>query len=169
MSEMKSMGSSRRDFLRGAATVLSAPLLRSWAAWPGAGAVPARGPAQGVLALDNDWLFGGKLTPGALEPDFDDRAFARISLPHCVTPLSWRRWDPAVWQDEWIYRRHFSVPKEFRGLRLFLRFERAMAAAAPAVNGHELPHHVGGFLPFEYEITDLVRERRNVLSVAIDG
>jgi beta-galactosidase len=170
MSKFPAMGTSRRNFLRGgAATLLAAPVLRSWAVPSNAAAVPARGPAQGVLALDDDWLFGGKFRPEAVEADFDDTAFEHVSLPHCVAPLSWRRWDPAAWQDVWIYRRHFSVPEEFRGRRLFLHFDRAMAAATPSINGHALPQHMGGFLPFEFEITDLLRERGNVLSVAVDG
>jgi len=40
--------------------------------------------------LDQDWLFGGKLTPESLSPQFDDSAFAKITLPHCATKLSWQ-------------------------------------------------------------------------------
>lgn len=161
--------SSRRKFLcNGAAALLAHPVLRSWAAASGITA-EKRGRAQGVLGLDGDWCFGGKLKDGQLEPAFDDSAFARVTLPHCVAPLGWQKWDPAMWQDTWIYRRHFDLPAEFRGLRLFLRFDRVMAAATPVLNGHVLAQHLGGFLPFEYEITKLVQERDNVLAVAVDA
>jgi beta-galactosidase len=162
--------STRRKFLKGcaASVVLSPAVLRSWAAAADA-RVASRGPAQGVLPLDRDWLFGGKFQPPALDTAFDDAHFERITLPHCVAPLSWQKWDPAAWQDRWIYCRHFSVPESFRGLRLFLQFDRVMAAAAPVLNGQPLAQHLGGFLPFEYEITSLVREQNNVLSVAVDG
>jgi beta-galactosidase len=119
--------------------------------------------------LDNDWLFGGKLDPAAVAPAFDDSAFAKVTLPHCVAPLSWRGWQPAMWQDVWIYRRHFTVPPEARGQRLFLRFDRVMEAATPTINGHTLEQHLGGFLPFEREITGLDTDKDNVLSVAVDG
>ena len=161
---------SRRDFLRNCTTaaLCSAPVLRSWAAGSGS-IVPRRGPAQGVLSLDEDWLFGGKLRPGILDPGFDDAAFERINLPHTVTPLSWQKWSPDSWQDIWVYRKHFRVPPEFRGLRLFLCFDRVLAAANPSLNGRALPQHLGGFLPFEYEITNQMSGGDNLLSVAVDA
>ncbi len=126
--------------------------------------------AQRTVSLDQDWRFCGKSRPGALEPDFDDRSFPRATLPHTVTPLSWQNWDPASWQDVWVYRRNFSVPPDLRGMRLFLRFDRVMAAATPVVNGHRLEPHWGGFLPFESEITDLVSVGgENTLAVEVDS
>ena len=162
---------SRRQFLRGCAVAIasiSTPVLESWAVGRQFLA-KHNGPAQHTISLDQDWLFGGKLTAAASEPDFDDSAFSRVTLPHCVTQLSWQKWDPAAWADVWIYRRHFAVPPELHGLRLFLKFERVMAATTVTVNGHALPQHLGGFLPFEYEITDLVRDEDNVLAVAVDS
>ncbi|HKO11154.1 MAG TPA: glycoside hydrolase family 2 TIM barrel-domain containing protein [Acidobacteriaceae bacterium] len=127
------------------------------------------GPAQRVLDLKADWLFGGKWTAGAMQPDFADGAFSRVALPHCVAPLSWRNWDPAAWEDVWIYRRHFDVPREMRGLRLFLHFDRVMEGARVTLNGHDLGEHLGGFLPFAYEVTNIARESDNVLAVAVDA
>jgi beta-galactosidase len=125
--------------------------------------------AQRTMSLDAGWIFGGKLQPSATDPAFDDAGFARINLPHTVTQLSWQNWDPASWQDAWIYRRHFTVPPELKTQRLFLHFDRVMAGATPIVNGHNLEPHLGGFLPFEREITGLTRDGNNVLAVAVDS
>jgi beta-galactosidase len=127
------------------------------------------GPAQFAFPLDTNWLFGGKFNPAGLDPGFDDSTFSQITLPHSVVPLSWRKWDPDTWQDVWIYRRHFDIPSQLRGSRLFLHFDRVMAAATPALNGHRLPQHLGGFLPFEYEISALSRDKNNVLAVSVDS
>jgi len=156
---------SRRGFLQScaAAALVSVPVLKSWAE------ASHRGPAQRTLSMDRNWIFGGKLQPAALEPGFADAALPRVTLPHCVTPLSWQNWDPATWQDVWLYRRHFTVPPDLKDLRLFLHFDRVMAATTPVVNGHSLPQHLGGFLPFEYEITDIVNDHDNVLAVAVDS
>lgn len=54
-------------------------------------------------------------------------------------------------------------------MRLFLGFDRALAAATPSLNGRALPQHLGGFLPFEYEITDQVNAEDNLLTVTVDG
>ncbi|HUA97908.1 MAG TPA: glycoside hydrolase family 2 TIM barrel-domain containing protein [Terracidiphilus sp.] len=161
---------SRRGFLRGgaAAAVVSLSALKGWELQSPEN-VTAGGAAQLVLPLDSGWLFGGKLTTGALEAAFADGRFVRVTLPHCVTPLGWRNWDPAAWEDVWIYRRHFALPHGFSGMRLFLQFDRVMEGASPVVNGHALPGRVGGFLPFEYEITGKVQSGENVLAVAVDS
>ncbi len=112
------------------------------------------GPRTRVLRLDRDWQFD---------------ASHSVNLPHCVTRLSWQKWDPATWQKVWTYRRRFALPSQFRGLRVFLHFEGAMVSATPAVNGHALPQHRGGYLPFRYEITHLLKEDDNVLALDLDS
>lgn len=125
--------------------------------------------AQHVVPLNGDWLFGGKLTPGAADAAFNDSGFTRVVLPHSAVPLSWEGWNPAAWEEQWIYRRHFSVPKEWSGQRVFLHFDRVMEGATPVVNGQALEPHIGGFLPLEREITHAVKPGENVLAVIVDG
>ncbi|HTV54616.1 MAG TPA: glycoside hydrolase family 2 protein, partial [Terriglobia bacterium] len=122
------------------------------------------------FSMDQNWLFGGKLRDlGALQPAFNDAAFSQVTLPHCVAKLSWQNWNPSDWEDVWVYRRHFDAPGEALRQRFFLRFESVMVGAAPVVNGHALPHHLGGYLPFQYEVTDLLRKSDNVLALAVDS
>ena len=166
---MKITHISRRGFIRGCAA--SAALGPAVLTWCDEKKLPDRssGPAQRIVSLDQDWLFGGKLQPAATDPAFNDAAFTPVTLPHTVTPLSWQNWDPTAWQDSWIYRRHFAVPPELRHLRLFLHFDRVMEGATPIVNGQNLEPHLGGFLPFDREITSLVRDSGNVLALAVDS
>src|SRR5258708_1630722 len=130
---------SRRDFVQrcavGALAFTAAPMLRAQS--PRAAAQgEASGAATRELPLDRDWLFGGKFHAAAVAPQFDDAAFARVSLPHCVATLGWQNWDPATWQDVWIYRRHFASPEGFAGRRVFLHFDGVMVGATPTINGH---------------------------------
>ncbi len=160
---------SRRSFIRGsAATAVLGPAVLTWSQAT-ASTTRQNGPPQYILPLDRDWLFGGKFTPAAIAPAFEDSKFAHVTLPHSVTPLSWQNWDTESWQDVWIYRRHFSIPPEFKNLRLLLHFDRAMASATPSINGQSLEPHAGGFLPFDREITDLVRAGENILAVSVDS
>lgn len=131
-------------------------------------AAPPAGPARRHVSLDRDWRFGGKLTDAALEPEFDDRSFAPVTLPHCVSRLSWQDWEPAAWHDVWIYRRHFASPAH-RPHRVFVEFDGVMTSASPSINGHALPTHRGGYLPFRYEITGHLTAGDNVLAVAVDS
>jgi len=160
---------SRRQFLRnavlGASAVTIIPMLGCRSGWP----QKAAGAASRNLPLDNDWLFGGRFSDAAAQPAFDDSAFVRVSLPHCVSKLSWQGWEFSDWADVWVYRRHFSLPEGCGGQRIFLHFEGVMTGATPFVNGYALPPHRGGYLPFRYEITQLVGTRDNVLAVAVDA
>lgn len=161
---------TRRKFLEGCgATVLaSSAVLESWGAEAHAAAHKS-GPAQRVFSLDRDWLFGGKLNAVALEPSLDDAAFSPITLPHCVVPLSWQNWDAAAWEGIWFYRRRFSASQEFANRRVFLKFDGVMVTANPSINGTSLPTHQGGYLPFTYELTSLLRKSDNVLDVKVDS
>lgn len=86
-----------------------------------------------------------------------------------MTELSWRQWDPATWEKDWIYRRHFDVPAELANLRLFADFDGALSGATLTLNGQPAGQYQGGYLPFSQEITGLVRPRGNVLAVRLDA
>lgn len=126
-----------------------------------------------TCSLDGNWLFGGEIdstapAPHSLDQAFDDSSFTHFTLPHCVTPLSWQKWDPATWQHVWLYRRHFEMPDEPAPHRVFLQFDRIMTAATLNLNGHALEPHVGGYLPFEREITGIVQQN-NTLAIRVDS
>ncbi len=44
-----------------------------------------------------------------------------------------------------------------------------MTGAKPVFNGTSLPEHLGGYLPFSYELTQWAKEGDNVLEVEVDG
>ncbi len=166
----KGHGISRRKFVRNCTAGPLAPLALSSLWLPGTARANAPpGPAHFRLPLDGDWLFGGRVTADAMNKQFDDAGFPGVSLPHCVSRLSWQDWDPAAWEHVWAYRRHFSLPHEFRNRRVFLQFDGVMVGATPVINGHSLPEHLGGYLPFRYEITAWLTGGDNVLAVAVDS
>ncbi|MDD3275790.1 MAG: beta-glucuronidase [Kiritimatiellales bacterium] len=53
------------------------------------------------------------------------------------------------------YERHLFVSDRLQGQRVCLRFGSAEHTATVWVNGTEVAHHVGGFLPFEADISDI--------------
>ena len=58
--------------------------------------------------FNQGWLFGGPYASGAETPGHDDSGYARVTLPHTVTDLSWTGWDYRAWERTWIYRKHFD-------------------------------------------------------------
>ena len=162
---------SRRKFIEGcgAAALISTPALESLSAEISAG-VRKSGPAQRLFSLDRDWLFAGKIDPAASAAASDSYGgFARVTLPHCVVPLSWQNWDASSWEGVFLYRRHFSAPEEFSNRRVFLKFDGVMVTANPSINGTPLPTHKGGYLPFSYELTSLLKKGENVIDLNVDS
>ncbi|RAW11122.1 glycoside hydrolase family 2 protein [Phytoactinopolyspora halophila] len=157
--------SRRQLFEGGAGLAATAVLARPWAGTSGR----PRGQAARRVPLTTDWLFGGTYIDGSTAPEFDDSGFERVTLPHTVTDLSWRNWDVASWEDRWIYRRHIDLTSDMVDGRIFVDFEGALTAATPTINGTELEQHLGGYLPFSYELTDAVREGDNLLAVVVDA
>jgi beta-galactosidase len=157
-----------REFTVGASALAGMPILGCHSV-PDKSKAVVNGPASRSWRLEDGWLFGGELQPGGLAEQFDDSAFQKVTLPHCVTKLSWRNWSWEDWQKIFCYRRHFILPKACEGQRVFIDFDGVMVGAEPAVNGISLPKHLGGYLPFHYEVTNLVRSGSNLLAVAIDS
>jgi len=121
-----------------------------------------------TVPFNAGWLFGA-YADGCERPGFDDSAFAPVTLPHTVAPLSWQDWDPASWERTWAYRKHFDAPPGYDGQRLFLDFAAAMTHATVTLNGTQVADHLGGYLPFSAEITGLLRPAGNVLAVRLDS
>jgi beta-galactosidase len=132
----------------------------------------AGGKVQGPphrLGLVGGWLFGEGVGEGFERVDLDESGFSEVALPHSVVSLSWRDWDPASWERVFCYRRRFEVPGSFAGMRVFVEFGGALTKATVALNGVELGVHMGGYLPFSYEVTDVLVDGENLLSVLVDS
>lgn len=174
---------SRRTFLTAAgagAIGLAGTSVLGRAAYPGgtppganllqtAGNAVMAGTAARLIPFNNGWLFGGLYTAGSRQPGFGDSQFTDVTLPHCVTPLSWRDWNYGTWEKVWIYRRHFDLPPEATNMRTFVEFTGALTSALPIINGRVLGGHQGGYLPFTYELTDYLSLKGNVLAVELNS
>lgn len=179
LSDENRAGVSRRNFLRASAlgglTVTGWSVLRSESAAASASAdFPGRsqhqdGAASRLYNFNGGWLFGGQYVAGSDLPSYQDSDFTPVTLPHVVTPLSWREWDPGTWEKTWIYRRHFDLPGGLSGLRTFVDFTGALTSATPTINDQPLAEHLGGYLPFSCELTEYLRDSGNVLAVKLDS
>ncbi|WP_372664932.1 glycoside hydrolase family 2 protein [Amycolatopsis kentuckyensis] len=147
---------SRRGFLAASGAALLGAVV--------AGSAGHAAPGPDSARLGDFWLFG-RYDDGCTELGFDEIDLSPVQLPHCVTPLSWTGWDPASWQDRWIYRKHFTVST---AERFTARFDGVMTNASVFLNGAPVATHQGGYLPFEVELPGVV-EGDNVLAVVVDG
>ena len=68
----------------------------------------------------------------------------------------------------WVwYERSVSIPTDWMGKRLVLRFGSVTHHAIVYVNGVAVTTHKGGFLPFEAELNGHVVPGKNRLTVAV--
>ena len=68
-----------------------------------------------------------------------------------------------------FYQKRFSFPKSlFRHQRIVLRCEAVTHFAKIYLNGKEIGSHLGGFLPFEFEIGKEL-QGENLLTIAVDN
>jgi beta-galactosidase len=129
---------------------------------------PSLPPITETYDFNQGWRFGGIYQNGSQDPSYPDAAFRRVNLPHTVVPLSWGNWNPSSWEQLWIYRKRFRIEPLIGG-RVFIDFDGVMTNATVYLNGVELAQHVGGFLPFSVELTELLVPGENDLGVVVDG
>ncbi len=68
-----------------------------------------------------------------------------------------------------VYQRTVSIPEQVMGQRLWLRFGAVTHAAQVWIDDTCLGEHKGGFLPFEFELTDYGMAGEHRLTVAVDN
>jgi len=84
--------------------------------------------------------------------------------------LPWHSFDDKDYQFVSIYRRHFRLPRELEGRRVFVDFAGAMTAATVTINAKRLGEYRGGYTPFSFEITSNMNwSGDNVLAVEVDS
>ncbi|HVW20071.1 MAG TPA: glycoside hydrolase family 2 TIM barrel-domain containing protein [Opitutaceae bacterium] len=127
-------------------------LLAAAALWaPGASAVDR--------SLDQDWRFTRGDFAGAERAGFDDSAWRRLDVPHDwgiegpFDPMN-----PAGGAGAFLptgvgwYRKHFALPADAAGRKVYVAFEGVMMNSDVWVNGVHLGRRPYGYVSFRYEV-----------------
>ena len=87
-----------------------------------------------------------------------------INVPFCpesvLSGIEYKDFMDAVW-----YSREFTIPEKYSGLRAILHFGAVDYKATVYINGKEVGTHKGGYISFEFDITDYITDGKNVLTV----
>lgn len=97
-----------------------------------------------------------------IEYDFDRSPTLNVPGDWNSQKLELSLYEGTVW-----YKTSFEARRSPER-RLFLHFGGANYEARVYVNGRELGRHVGGFTPFEFELTDVLVDGENVVIVKVD-
>lgn len=126
--------------------------------------------ARQMFPINRHWRYNDVVLPGAMEPACDDSAWEQITIPHTNRRLPWHSFDDQDYQFVSAYRRHFRLPPDVKGQRIFVDFAGVMTAATVFINGVRLGEYRGGYTPFSFELTPhLDWHGDNVLAVEVDS
>lgn len=133
-------------------------------------ALPASISERRIIPLNHRWLYSEKSSPEALQTNFNDKSFTRVTIPHTNKMLPMNGFDEKEYTFVSVYRRHFKLPKELQGKRIFVDFGGVMTAAKVFINGQNLGEYRGGYTPFSFELTKHINwNGDNVLAVEVDS
>jgi beta-galactosidase len=126
--------------------------------------------------FDSNWSFLKADAPGAEQNQFDDSAWRKLDVPH-----DWSIEGPFAETNltggagaflpsgiAW-YRKHFTLPDDLSGRRVFIEFDGVMQNSDVWINGTLLGHRPFGYASFSYELTSHLNfGGDNVLTVRAD-
>lgn len=145
-----------------------------------------KGASDRFMLLNGEWRFKYAERP-LLVPDgcegheYDDSQWATIAVPSNWQMCGYghphyTNFDlPFVIDPPWVpddnptgvYRRAFSLPSEWDGKELYLRFEGVASAFHVWVNGQYTGFSKGSRLPSEFRITEKARAGHNTIAVRV--
>lgn len=121
--------------------------------------------------FNSDWLLhiGESSNPEAMTAD--DSNWKRVTLPYAwnqaeaYTRNCSQLSDTTMW-----YRKHFVVPKQWKGKHVFIEFEGARFGANVYVNGKNLGWAENGVMAFGFDLTPYIKYgKENVIAVFVDN
>jgi beta-galactosidase len=132
---------------------------------------------MGAASFDADWRFLRADVAGAEKVDFADAGWQRVDLPHdwaIAGPFDQHA--PATGSGGFLptgvawYRKHFRLPPDAAGKRIFVEFDGVMERSGVWINGHHVGHRPNGYSSFRYELTPHLKSagEDNVISVRAD-
>jgi beta-galactosidase len=134
---------------------------------------------RAIYNFNPGWKFAFGDTAEADQPEFDDSAWASVSLPHTWNETdTYRAFISHSGGDQgekmfgigW-YRKHFNLPAGTDGQKVFLQFDGLRQAARFFLNGQPISKYENGVTPVGLDITKFVNfgGEDNVLAVKVDN
>ena len=109
------------------------------------------------------------------QTEYREVGWDQVTVPHTFNDKDLFRdriWDGGSGQKRTaaFYRNWFTVPKEYRGYKVFVELEGIRQTCYLYVNGHMAGYYEAGIAPFGFDITPWVFwEGKNLIAVATDN
>ena len=106
------------------------------------------------ILINQDWNF-------RFSYQVDKNSSRRVDLPHTWNAQDALSGNPDYKRGIGNYDKKLFIRSEWKGKRLFLRFEGANCVSNVFINGKQIGEHRGGYGAFIFEITDKVNYGKN--------
>jgi len=133
---------------------------------------------RATFNFNSGWKFALGDTTGADKTEFNDKAWASVSLPHTWNETdSYRAYISHSGGDQsekygigW-YRKHFKLPAGTDGQKVFLQFDGMRQAGRFFLNGNQIGLYENGVTAVGFDITKFVKYngQDNILAVKVDN
>lgn len=126
------------------------------------------------ISLNKGWRFFLGNEPNADGRGFDDSEWKKVTVPHDWSvegdfSKSNSSGTAYLQGGTGWYRVHFKLPEEYRGKKLWVRFEGVYRNSMVWVNSYYMGKHPYGYTPFSYDVSSFVYfgEEDNVIAVKV--
>lgn len=122
-----------------------------------------------TLPINNDWFYRKGFDENDLATYDQIEGFEQVRIPHtnAVTPHHY--FDESIYQFESLYKIKLPEIEKAHDQLVLIHFEGIMASAVVYLNGIEVGAHLGGYTPFEVDITDALALQNNWLMVRVNS
>jgi len=117
------------------------------------------------IIFNDDWKFIDE----RVDLDFPDTGFQKITLPHTNRMFSHQNINNSEYQFTSTYRKQITFSRDMENTLIYLWFGGVMMASTVYLNDELVGEYLGGFAPFNVNITDYLKNGINVLTVYVDS
>ena len=115
---------------------------------------------DGYLSLNGEW----SLTSFGKKGEGDTKKITVPFPPQSKASGVYQTFDK---KDTLVYVKKFTLPTDFKYENIILHFDAVDAVSVVFLNGKLLGKNTYGYLPFEFNITDLLKDGENTLTVEV--
>lgn len=145
-----------------------------------------RGLSDAFVLLNGMWNFYYAQSPAEIPKDCTNENYSIDNWDEIIVPSNWQLegYDKMHYTDYYypfpidppnvptqnptgVYKRKFSIPPSWEKEKIILRFEGVDSAFHIWLNGTKVGYSQGSRLPSEFDITHLVKESQNDLTVIV--
>ena len=114
--------------------------------------------AREVISINDGWSFS----------TVKDTARTPVHLPHTWNSDAYMTRD--YFRGKGFYTKNITIPENFKGKRIYLKFDGAASKSEVSIDGKAVGSHIGAYSPHILDVTDFVSPGSlSTLSVIVDN